>query len=547
MTTTLAAPVTSITLAALTPDVVRSCVVLQPSPPPEPGEEPPEAIGDDDIYTPVAPGVTYAGLPTVTIVDTSPDQLIGCIIDTADNPQGRLNALFPAAIDGDGVIERSTNDIWVYDGSEWNNVGPTPGPTIVTATIIPPWNEILTYEARIRTRLLAQSLAYALQLLTEPDPFVVRATLEAKTVTAVKVPSTALTLQSAVPQVSISARVNTPVLSTQISALPLSVASGAAVITPAISTSVTGVTPDLIGRLRISISVPASDTELTPTAPSVATGAVVSVPVRDIGLSAVPPAILDSDAAAYITAVEAADTQSLETGVKLAINDFVVGCKDDGIWNAIKASCILAGARTLTGALTPLVGAAPTNFNFVSGDYNRKTGLKGDGSTKYLNSNRNNNADPQDSCHLSVYLGGGTTIAATEMLIGCRGSDTANTHDIFVSAGNAFSLRSKTSNSSFTATISRTSPGLNPEFLGVNRASSAGWSARAGSNTATATNASASFSAEIDVFRRNDLNAGSSLFTNARLAFYSIGESLDLALLDARVTTLIADIDAAIT
>jgi hypothetical protein len=34
--------------------------------------------------------------------------------------------------------------------------------------------------------------------------------------------------------------------------------------------------------------------------------------------------------------------------------------------------------------------------------------------------------------------------------------------------------------------------------------------------------------------------------SNARLAFYSIGESLDLALLDARVTDLINAFDAAI-
>jgi hypothetical protein len=107
--------------------------------------------------------------------------------------------------------------------------------------------------------------------------------------------------------------------------------------------------------------------------------------------------VTDPDAGAYIAAVEAADGQLLEFGVGKAINDFVVGCKQDKIWDAIKASCILAGARTLNGALVPLAGTAPTNFNFVSGDYNRKTGLVGDGSSKYLNSNRNNNADPQDS------------------------------------------------------------------------------------------------------------------------------------------------------
>ena len=57
----------------------------------------------------------------------------------------------------------------------------------------------------------------------------------------------------------------------------------------------------------------------------------------------------DADAAAYITAVETADGQALENGVKVAIDNFVLGCKQDGIWTAIKASCILAGARTLAG------------------------------------------------------------------------------------------------------------------------------------------------------------------------------------------------------
>lgn len=113
--------------------------------------------------------------------------------------------------------------------------------------------------------------------------------------------------------------------------------------------------------------------------------------------------VSDPDANTYLAAVQAADGQLLEPDVRIAVNNFIVGCKTDGIWSAIKASCILAGARTLNGALVPLVGTAPTNFNFVDGDYNRETGLVGDGSTKYLDSNRNNDADPQDSKHISVY------------------------------------------------------------------------------------------------------------------------------------------------
>jgi hypothetical protein len=49
----------------------------------------------------------------------------------------------------------------------------------------------------------------------------------------------------------------------------------------------------------------------------------------------------DADAVAYIAAVEAADGQALETATRMAINSFVKGCKNDGIWPAIKASCIL--------------------------------------------------------------------------------------------------------------------------------------------------------------------------------------------------------------
>jgi hypothetical protein len=123
----------------------------------------------------------------------------------------------------------------------------------------------------------------------------------------------------------------------------------------------------------------------------------------------------DPDAQAYLQAVEAADGQALEFEVARAIDNFVLGCKADGIWNAIKASCILAGARTLNGALVPLVGTAPTNFNFVSSDYNRKTGLVGNGSTKYLNSNRNNNADPQNSHHLAVFASTAVTDASRYM------------------------------------------------------------------------------------------------------------------------------------
>jgi hypothetical protein len=238
----------------------------------------------------------------------------------------------------------------------------------------------------------------------------------------------------------------------------------------------------------------------------------------------------DAEADAYIAAVEAADGQALEPGVKFAIKNFVLCCKDDGIWAAIKASCILAGARTLTGALVPLVGTAPTNNNFVSGDYNRETGLIGDGSTKYLNSNRASNADPQNNIHQACFVSNLPTVNAVFMGVG---TTEANSTNMF-STGHR--------NRSSTVQAWTASTGL----IATSRTSSSSYSARNNQATTSHTissNAADSFAHFI--FARN--NSGSvNQPTNCRLAFYSIGESLDLALLDARVTDLINAFAAAI-
>jgi uncharacterized protein YgbK (DUF1537 family) len=251
----------------------------------------------------------------------------------------------------------------------------------------------------------------------------------------------------------------------------------------------------------------------------------------------------DADAIAYVNAVEAADGQLLEFGVGKAINDFVVGCKLDNTWSAIKASCILAGARTLTGALVPLVGTAPTNVGglFVSGDYNRKTGLAGNGSTKYLNSNRNNNADPQNSQHLSAFVSTANT-SAIAALIATTGADGASqvVTDTTAAAGQTF-FRSRTT----TSPLVFGAAGVNNRtgFHGMSRSSSTAVSGRVSSVSTQFSNASTTpLNASIGVFN----NGSTGAFTNARLAFYSIGESLDLALLDARVSALITAFGVAI-
>ena len=255
--------------------------------------------------------------------------------------------------------------------------------------------------------------------------------------------------------------------------------------------------------------------------------------------------VSDPDAAAYIEAVEAADGELLEFAVGKAINDFVLGCKADGIWDAIKASCILAGARTLAGALVPLVGTAPTNYNFVSGDYNRKTGLVGDGSTKYLDSNRNNNADPQNNHHISCFLG--STAPDTSMFIGSR---TANGFKGILPASPSTSngvLGRRTGSNSVLTDLGITG---NPTgFHGLSRSSAGSYVRRvlSVSVSITATTEAATSSPNyVFALPTTSTNATPSVYTATRLAFYSIGESLDLALLDTRVTDLITAFGAAI-
>jgi hypothetical protein len=248
------------------------------------------------------------------------------------------------------------------------------------------------------------------------------------------------------------------------------------------------------------------------------------------------PTGFDPDAFVYIAAVEAADSNTLEYGVKTAIDAFVVGCKADGIWSAIKASCILAGARTLSGALVPLVGTAPTNINFVSGDYARKTGLVGNGSTKYLNSNRAANADPQNSHHMATYR---TTVSNPGALLGNIQGSSWDILDTETENLRTFS-RSQTGTSTGITGNSITG------FIGLSRSSSSAVAGRANlQSSSLSTNSVTPVSQQIYVFARG--NSGVPQAYNAsRLAFYSIGESIDLLLFETRVTTLINAIAEAI-
>lgn len=237
----------------------------------------------------------------------------------------------------------------------------------------------------------------------------------------------------------------------------------------------------------------------------------------------------DADAIRYLTAVETADGQALELSVRLAVDAFIVGCKADGIWPAIKASCILAGARTLAGALVPLAGTAPTNFNFVAGDYNRKTGLVGDGSTKYLNSNYAIPTSNQNNAHAACRA---SSIAGPAKFLLADNNGSSTTTNISVNF-NTSQIFSRLNVINQTTTSEAPLAGL----YGVTRNTSTTYTLRSNNSNKTITQASeVPTEANISLYTRTVVPA---FYSDARFSFYSIGESLDLALLDARVTALI--------
>lgn len=101
----------------------------------------------------------------------------------------------------------------------------------------------------------------------------------------------------------------------------------------------------------------------------------------------------DPDALNFIYRVEQQDGQKLENTVRFDYNWFVVKQKTtpSGVsgrtqWQSMQTGffALHCGQRSLAGSLIPLTGPAPTNINFVTGDYSRTQGLKGDGASKSL-------------------------------------------------------------------------------------------------------------------------------------------------------------------
>ena len=221
-----------------------------------------------------------------------------------------------------------------------------------------------------------------------------------------------------------------------------------------------------------------------------------------------------------------------------AVDRFIKGCREDGIYDDLQAACVMAGWSNLAGALTPLKGAAPTNSGFLDADLDRGIGLKGNGSSKYLNSNRANNADGQDDNHNAVYVTQSNSTGTTGFYID-SGDQTSGSNNLGRSGivENLF-VRNRTSTGTTLADV-----GSATGLIGHARSLSSAYAARVfGADTVVAAASQSPTSTNINLYARPGGSPAG--YSNATIAFYSIGSATDLAALDARVSTLMADLRA---
>lgn len=246
----------------------------------------------------------------------------------------------------------------------------------------------------------------------------------------------------------------------------------------------------------------------------------------------------DADAAAYLQAVEAADSQQLETQVLSAFNSFFVGLKSDGLWSSIGAMCVFAGARTLAGALVPIVGPSPSNNAFLAADYNRKTGLIGNGSTKYLDSGYSHTTPGQNDRHMSVWVSARVSSSSNESFIGTGSSGTNGSSNIGVRNDANSDTRFASATGTFTFVNGRVTG-----FHGTSRSASGSYTRRVSGGDATVSQSSQTpASGNVFVFANNF--SGAAGLSTVRLYHYSIGPALTLATLESRIATLKTALDA---
>lgn len=236
----------------------------------------------------------------------------------------------------------------------------------------------------------------------------------------------------------------------------------------------------------------------------------------------------DGNAISYILGLEAYEGQVLESGVRTEINKLISGLKTDGIWNSIVDCCLMAGPRTISGILYPLKGRSGINYGFNSSDYNRASGLIGDGSSKYIDSNRSLNIEPSGNQHLAVYITKTGSPSINQYYIGAGVQGLTGSSAIYASGAGALFQKSRAS-----GLANYQNFGPSTGLMAVSRFSTGIWAARNTniSETAFVYVESGAQPASVYIFANNNTGIGTGTpegYSDARIAIYSIGTNVNV-------------------
>lgn len=260
--------------------------------------------------------------------------------------------------------------------------------------------------------------------------------------------------------------------------------------------------------------------------------------VGQVSVDVTRASAMDADVSAYLAAVEAADGQPLEAGVRSAVEAFVTGCKADGLWDAITASVILCGARTISGASVALKGRNVTPSGFTAGNYTRTGGFLG-GSGRNIGTGYAGTEIGRYNHHFGVYASEGEPTTGTGELIGPSGiQGVSGSFGIGAIGFPGYYLYCSSDGSGLLVEVGQPDPPIGLIMISRSAAS------------------------EFSSLQINGVNLGSqphqseaatasqvSLLTNGstgRIAYWSMGKPLDAAAYDARVAALISAIGGAI-
>jgi hypothetical protein len=185
------------------------------------------------------------------------------------------------------------------------------------------------------------------------------------------------------------------------------------------------------------------------------------------------------------------------------------------------------------------VVAAPTaEGGWASGDYDRATGLTGNPTASlYLDSRRAGDDDLQNDRHRAAYVTVTPSLASKAYMGHTNGTNQFD--DIYHANGVSY-IRSMTTGPAYNGT---TETG----FIGYSRDSSAtvDFEVFSASATDAAYTSTTPLTSNVLVFGSNE-SGGPGRFTDATIAFYSIGTSLDIAKLDTHISSYVTAIGAAL-